>query len=120
MAFKFERLIVWQKAVELSANVHEMCKAFPKDELFILTAQMKRAADSVSLNIAEGSTGQSNAEFNKFLGYALRSNIEVVSALYLAQKRNLIDGQQFSKLYQQCEEVLVMINALRNSLNNDK
>ena len=86
MSFKFEKLIVWQKSVDLSYDVLELTRSFPKDELFILTAQIKRAADSVSLNIAEGSTGQSNAEFNKFLGYALRSNIEVVGCLYLGQK----------------------------------
>ncbi|WP_374948699.1 four helix bundle protein [Mucilaginibacter sp.] len=116
MSFKFEKLIVWQKAVDLSSDVNDLTKTFPKDELFILTSQIKRAADSVALNIAEGSTGQSNAEFNKFLGYALRSNIEVVSCLYLAQKRALIDDQSFLKLYQQCEEILAMLNGLRNSL----
>ena len=116
MSFKFEKLKVWQKAVDLASDVHELTKSFLKDELFILCAQIKRAADSVSLNIAEGSTGQSNAEFNKFLGYALRSNIEVVGCLYLAQKRNLIEQQNFSKIYGQCEEILVMLNALRNSL----
>ena len=84
MSFKFEKLKVWQKAVDLSTDVNELTKTFPKEELFILRGQIKRAADSVSLNIAEDSTGQSNAEFNKFLGYALRSNIEVVGCLYLA------------------------------------
>ena len=116
MAFKFEKLIVWQKSVDLSNAVHELTRSFPKEELFILTSQIKRAADSVSLNIAEGSTGQSNAEFNKFLGYALRSDIEVVSCLYLARKRNLIDDEKFTSIYAQCEEILVMINGLRNSL----
>jgi len=116
MSFKFEKLIVWQKSVDLAADVHELTKTFPKDELFILSAQIKRAADSISLNIAEGPTGQSNAEFNKFLGYALRSNVEVVGCLYLAQKRNLIVPDTFSKIYGQCEEILVMINGLRNSL----
>jgi len=117
MSFKFEKLIVWQKAVDLPSDVHELTKTFPKEELFILTAQIKRAADSVSLNIAEGSTGQSNAEFNKFLGYALRSNIEVVGCLYLAQKRNLIKQEHFFKLYNQCEEILAMLNSLRNTLS---
>jgi four helix bundle protein len=119
MSFKFEKLIVWQKAVDLAGDVHELTKSFPKDELFILTSQIKRAADSVSLNIAEGSTGQSNAEFNKFLGYALRSNIEVVGCLYIAQKRSLIDQKIFSKIYAQCEEILVMLNGLRKSLNTN-
>ena len=116
MSFKFEKLIVWQKAVDLAADVHELTKTFPKDELFILSAQIKRAADSVSLNIAEGSTGQSNAEFNKFLGYALRSDIEVVGCLFLAKKRNLIKEDTFTKLYQQCDEILAMINGLRKTL----
>jgi four helix bundle protein len=116
MSFKFEKLKVWQKGVEPSAEVNELAKSFPREELFILSAQIKRAADSVSLNIAEGSTGQSNAEFNKFLGYALRSNVEVVGCLYLAQKRNLIDAERFSKIYSLCEEILVMINGLKNSL----
>lgn len=91
MSFKFEKLIVWQKAVDLSSDIHDLTKTFPKDELFILTSQIKRAADSIALNIAEGSTGQSNPEFKKFLGYALRSNIEVVSCLYLAKRRSLIE-----------------------------
>jgi four helix bundle protein len=116
MSFKFEKLKVWQKAVDLAAEVNELSKTFPREELFILTAQIKRAADSVSLNIAEGSTGQSNAEFNKFLGYALRSNVEVVGCLYLAKKRELIDYDRFSKIYALCEEILVMINGLKNSL----
>src|SRR6185503_3062451 len=116
MGFKFEKLKVWQKAVDLAAEVSDLLKTFPRDELFILSAQIKRAADSVSLNIAEGSTGQSNAEFNKFLGYALRSNVEVVGCLYLAQKRNLIGDERFLKIYAQCEEILVMINGLKNSL----
>lgn len=60
MAFKFEKLRVWQKSLELSSLVNTITKEFPKEELFILTSQIKRAADSVNLNIAEGLTGQSN------------------------------------------------------------
>src|ERR1700735_2288400 len=108
MSFKFEKLIVWQKAVDLASDVHELTRTFPKDELFILSAQIKRAADSVSLNIAEGSTGQSNLEFNRFLNYASRSDIEVVGCLFLAKRRNLINEDDFIKLYKQCEEILAM------------
>ena len=116
MGFKFEKLVVWQKAVDLSDKVDILTKKFPKEEVYILTSQVKRAADSVSLNIAEGSTGQSNPEFNKFLGYALRSDIEVVACLYLAKRRKYISDEEFKELYSSCEEILVMINALRNSL----
>ena len=116
MPFKFEKLIVWQKAIDLSDTVNQLTKTFPKDEMFVLTSQIKRAADSVSLNIAEGSTGQTNAEFNRFSSIALRSNIEVVSCLYLAQRRGFINDSTFNSIYQSCEEILVMINSLRNSL----
>ncbi|MBI3218827.1 MAG: four helix bundle protein [Bacteroidetes bacterium] len=116
MAFKFEKLIVWQKAVDLTELVDQVCKKFPKEELYILTSQIKRAADSIALNIAEGSTGQSNAEFNRFLGIALRSNIEVVSCIYLAKRRKIISEDDFNKIYSSCEEILVMINGLRKAL----
>ena len=116
MSFKFERLIVWQKSLILSGLINQLAKKFPKDELYILTSQIKRAADSVSLNIAEGSTGQSNAEFSRFLGIAIRSNIEVVGCIYIARNRGYIDGIDFDQIYLLCEELLVMINALRNSL----
>jgi four helix bundle protein len=118
MAFKFEKLIVWQKAVDLSCIIHTITRSFPKEELFILTAQIKRAADSISLNIAEGSTGQSNAEFRRFLGIALRSNIEVVGCIFLAQRREIISFENFEKIYKACEEILSMIVALRKSLDN--
>lgn len=116
MPFKFEKLIVWQKALDLSEEVHQLTKTFPKDELYILTSQIKRAADSVSLNIAEGSTGQTNPEFARFLSISLRSNIEVVGCIYLAKRRGYITEKWFEKIYKMCEEILVMINALRNSL----
>jgi four helix bundle protein len=116
MPFKFEKLIVWQKAVELSDIINQLTKSFPKDELFVLTSQIKRAADSVSLNIAEGSTGQSNAEFKRFLGIALRSDIEVVSCMYLAKRRGYVDEKIFKPIYNNCEEILVMLNSLRDKL----
>lgn len=116
MSFKFEKLIVWQKALDLADEVNKLTRHFPKDELYVLTSQIKRAADSVSLNIAEGSTGQTNPEFSRFLGYALRSDIEVVGCIYLGQRRGLINENDFSKIYKMCEEILVMINSIRKTL----
>lgn len=117
MPFKFEKLIVWQKSLDLTVLVHEVAKKFPKEELYILTAQIKRAADSVCLNIAEGSTGQTNPEFKRFLSIALRSNIEVVGCIFIAQKRNMISKEDFETIYHACEEILVMINSLYKALN---
>ena len=84
MAFRFEDLQVWQKALDLGEQINQLTKTFPKDEVYVLTSQIKRAADSVVLkNIAEGSTGQNKAVFKVFLNYSLRSAIEVVSCLFV-------------------------------------
>ncbi|WP_420318190.1 four helix bundle protein [Ekhidna sp.] len=116
MAFKFENLRVWQKALELTGDIDDLTKKFPPDERFILTAQIKRAADSICLNIAEGSTGQSNKEFAKFLGYAQRSGIEVVSCLYVGRRRKIISDEDFNRFYKETEEIIVMIQALKKGL----
>jgi len=118
MAFKFENLTVWQKSLDFSANIHELTRSFPKEELYILSSQIKRAADSINLNIAEGSTGQSDPEFGRFLGYAIRSAIEVVSCLYLGKKRGLIKPEEFNRLY--AEAIIRMTQALRNSIKPKK
>lgn len=117
-AFKFENLRVWQKSLELTLLVNITVKEFPKDEMFVLTSQIKRAADSVALNIAEGSTGQSNKEFVKFLRYALRSNIEAVSCIFIAREREIISIEKFEKIYTMSEEILSMIVALIKKLEN--
>lgn len=116
MAFKFEKLSVWQKALDFSVDIHNLTRNFPKEELYILTSQIKRAADSIVLNIAEGSTGQSNAEFRQFIGYALRSAVEVVSCLYIGRNRKIIDEEDFKYLYNILEEIIKMLQGLRSSI----
>jgi four helix bundle protein len=73
MAYKFEKLEVWQLSVEYIDLVYQLAEQLPKIEEYNLKSQVIRAATSVALNIAEGSTGQSNAEQTRFLGMALRS-----------------------------------------------
>lgn len=117
MAFKFESLQVWQRALDLTEEVDSLTKrSFPKEETNILTSQIKKAADSVVLNIAEGCTGQSNAVFKQFLGYALRSAIEVVSCLFIGKRRKIINDTDFQKLYEDYQALCKMITALRNTL----
>ena len=116
MAFKFEKLRVWQVSLEFATNIHFLARTFLKEEMFSLTSQIKRAADSISLNIAEGSTGQTNKQFAKFLGYSVRSGIEVVSCPYLAKSRNYIDQSEFKKQYHEIEKLIVSIQALRKIL----
>ena len=114
--FKFENLNVWQKAIDFTAKIHVLTRKFPKEELYILTSQIKRASDSIALNIAEGSTGQSNKEFKQFIGYAIRSAIEVVSCLFIGRKREIINEKDFNIFYSDAEEIIKMLNGLRNSL----
>jgi len=116
MAFKFEKLEVWQKSIDLSFRIHELTRTFPKEEIYILTPQIKRAADSIALNIAEGSTGQTVSGFKLFIGYAIRSAIEVVSCLHIGKKRKLVKENKFQELYLELEIIIRMLQALRNSL----
>ena len=97
MAFRFEELKVWHIAADLSNEIDLLVKKFPVEERYSLSSQMKRAADSVALNIAEGSTGQTVPEFKRFLDIALRSAIEVVACLYLAHKRKYIADDSYGK-----------------------
>ena len=90
MAFKFENLQVWQRAMDLNDLIFQISKGFPQEEKFNLTSQIRRAVDSISLNIAEGSTSQTNPEFSRFLGYAIRSTVEVVCALFIARRRDYL------------------------------
>src|ERR1700754_3534419 len=108
MAFRFEDLQVWQKAMVLDEQINQLTKIFPKDEIYVLTSQIKRAADSVVLNIAEGSTGQTKAVFKVFLGYSLRSAIEVVSCLFIARKRSYLVDAKFNELYAEYEILVKM------------
>jgi len=119
MSFKFEKLDVWKLAIDMADDVHNLTRGFPKEEMFSLSSQMKRAADSISLNIAEGSTGQSDLEQVRFLGYAQRSAIEVVNCLYLAIKRNYIDQLVFDRFYIMLERLIKKIQAFKKALKNN-
>lgn len=117
MAFNFEKLEVWKTSRVLANEIHEVALTFPKVELFSLCVQIKKAADSVTLNIAEGSTGLSKVEFKRFLTFSSRSCLEVISCLYFAKDRNYITETIFTELYSKYETLFKQINALKNSLD---
>ena len=116
MAFKFESLIIWQRTFDLTDEIHNCALVFPKNEMFSLVNQIKRAGDSVVLNIAEGSTGLSKTEFGRFLTIALRSAIEVVACLMLARKRKYITEVVYLKLYDDYQQLCKMITKFRDNL----
>jgi four helix bundle protein len=118
MAFKFENLRVWQLSLEITDDIDLLAQTFPKHEIYSLSSQIRRAANSISLNIVEGSTGLTNAEFKRFLVIANRSALEVVGCLYLAKRRSYIQSERFDELYNKIESLVKMIQALINSLND--
>jgi four helix bundle protein len=116
MAFKFESFNIWKKALDLSVETDEFVKKFPKHELFNLSNQIRKASDSVVLNIAEGCTGQTNPEFKRFLNYSIRSAIEVVSCLFIAKRKNYVRDEVFTKYYNEHEILIKMITSFRDKL----
>jgi len=90
MPFKFENLEVWQLGLEYVDLMYEVSDRLPKSEEYNLKSQLTRAATSITLNIAEGSTGQSNAEQGRFLGMAIRSLIETVACQRLIARRGYV------------------------------
>lgn len=116
MSFKFENLRVWKIAMDVGEEIHTLSLSFPATEKFNLSSQICRAADSVALNISEGSIGQSNPEFKKFLGYSIRSIAEVVTCLYKAKNRKYINDETFNNTYNTLFNLMNQLIALRNSI----
>lgn len=117
MSFKFEKLAIWQIAMDYGEYVFQASLKFPKNENHGLSSQIRRAVDSIALNIAEGSILQSPAEFKKFMGYSIRSLSEVVTCLYKAKRRNYISSHEFDKLYKAAFDLMNMMIAFRNKLS---
>lgn len=109
MSFKFEKLIIWQKAMDLADG-------FPKKEVYNLSSQLRRAVDSIALNIAEGSIGQSNPEYKKFMGYSIRSLAEVVTCLHKAKRREYLTEIEFSNYYEYSFNLMNMMVAFKNKI----
>lgn len=114
--FKFEKLIVWQKAMELGEDINQLSEIFPQKELYNLSSQIRRAVDSIALNISEGSILQSVPEYKKFLGYSIRSLAEVVTCLHKAKKRNYITEIEFIKYYDFSFNLMNMLISFRKSI----
>ena len=116
MPYKFERLEVWQMALECIDLIYQVADELPKNEEYNLKSQMTCAATSIALNIAEGSTGQSNAEQHRFLGMAPRSLIETVACLHLVKRRNYISVESVQTVYDFSEKLSVKLRAFRKAL----
>jgi len=119
MPYKFEQLEVWQLALEYVDLIYALVEKLPRSEEFNLKSQIVRAATSISLNIAEGSTGQTDAEQARFLGMAIRSLIETVACQQLIRRRGyLSDDDLLKQAYEQSQVLARKLHAFRRSLGS--
>jgi len=114
--FNFEKLDVWQKAIDFADLVYNQTRNFPADERFGLTNQMRRAAVSISSNIAEGTSRMSQADFARFIEIATGSVFEVVSQSFIGRRQEFLTEEGFRKLYSAADEIGRMLSGLRKSL----
>ena len=94
MASSYRDLIVWQRAVEMTIALYRLTEEFPKQEMFGLSSQLRRAGVSVASNIAEGWGRQSEGEYKHFLGMARGSNMEIQTQLLIASKLGFGDPKK--------------------------
>jgi four helix bundle protein len=116
MAFKFENLEVWKLSLDYCDQIYDIVDLLPSKEEYNLKTQIRRAVTSISLNIAEGSTSQSDPEFSRFLGMAIRSCMEVIACLHLAKRRKYINDKIFTQTYQSGAKLFAKLQALRRKL----
>lgn len=117
MTYKFEKLEVWQLALEYTDLIYAIAEQLPRSEDYNLRSQIVRAATGISLNIAEGSTSQSDAEQARFIGFAIRSLIETVACQHHIHRREYLgDPQPLREAYQFSEKLFAKLQAFRTFL----
>lgn len=115
--FRFEKLEVWKDARELVSLVYRITADFPSKERFGLVDQIRRAAVSIVLNIAEGSTKGSDPDFRRFLKMAQGSINEVVTGFYIALDQKFVNQKHFDQVYTFSLKINARLNALINSIS---
>lgn len=112
MGFKFERLEVWRLALDYVDRAYEVAEQLPDGERYNLQSQLRRAATSIGLNIAEGSTSQSDMEQARFLSLASRSLVETVACLHLIRRRAYaVDVALVDATYRAAEKLFAKLQA---------
>ena len=109
--FKFEELQIWKASIDFAAKIYRITKAFPAEERFGLTQQLRNAAVSISLNMAEGSGRYHNRDFLRFVQIAIGSLYEVVSGFFIAENEGYVGETEFRMVYAEAEKIAKMINS---------
>lgn len=114
----YRDLIVWQRSIQLVKRVYDLTRSFPTDERFGLVSQMRRAAVSISSNIAEGQARRTTGEFIQFISYAEGSTAELDTQFIIACELGFVPESSRSEIPGLIDEVSRMLNALRRSLSS--
>ena len=114
--FNFEKLETWQKAINFADLIYAVTRSYPDDERFELTNQMRRAAVSISSNIAEGTARNSRPDYARFLEIATGSLFEVVSQSFVSRRQEFLSQADFDRIYIAAEEQGKMLSGLRRSV----
>lgn len=112
----FKQLRIWQKGIEIVTDVYKLTRKFPKDELYGLTTQMRRAAVSIPSNIAEGFKRFHNKEYKQFLYISLGSAAELETHLIIARDQGMIDESDLKDLAEKLDHLSRMTTVLMNKL----
>ena len=115
--FNFEKLDVWQKAIDFADLIYNHTRQFPADERFGLTNKMRRAAVSIPSNIAEGTSRMAQSDFRRFLEIASGSAFESISQAFVGRRQGLLTEDAFAALHSSAEEVGRMLSGLRKSVS---
>ena len=111
MVKSYRDLLIWQKGIQLTVLIYRISKAFPREEIYGLTSQMRRCAVSIPSNIAEGAGRLNTPEYKQFLGIARGSSFELQTQLVIAKELGYGDGEQIALADGLCNEVGKMLFA---------
>jgi four helix bundle protein len=118
--FKFEKLEVWQLALEYIDLTYDLASRLPRSEDYNLKSQIVRAATSVALNIAEGSTSQTDAEQARFLSMAIRSLLETVACQHIIKRRGFVsDVSLLDRAYASAQTLAAKLHSMRKAILPD-
>ena len=118
MGQSYQDLVVWQKAMQLVTEIYAATEGIPKEEIYGLTSQLRRAVVSVPCNIAEGQGRLTKGAFQQFLGYAGGSLLEVETLILLASNLKYMKATEVTRLLERCAEVGKILNGLLSSISH--
>ena len=115
----YKDLDIWKRSIKLVEDIYRLTKSFPKEELYGLTSQMRRAAVSIPSNIAEGFTRFYNKEYKQFLYIALGSCSELSTQIIIASRLKYFDNNKIEQLLNEIDEICKMTMSLIKKLNTN-